>query len=508
MEEGRKMVERKNAGRIARVVGLVAGIVCVCMICLVIGFKLYYSNRWYPNTTINSLDVSGKTFKTSEKMMQDYVDSYQLKIKGRNDGRLVITGKEIGLSVDYKDKLKQMYQEQKKASFLPNFKQEDFEQEIVAVYEQEKLDNIIKAATIVTGDDQYKIVKPQNAYVQYDEKSGHGEIVKEEKGNKLLIKKMLPVVHDAVKNMETKLDLSKDTYDEVYKSPKITSKDKKIQKQYITYNTCLLNWINWDMGDGVIETVTPKEIKDWLYITAKGKVALDDSAMSKWIEPFCLKYKTEGKTRTLTAHNGKKVKVEGGDYGWRLDYDGIMKQVRELIMKTGKQKQQNVENYMNDPSQENEKTLTTNLEPMYSNKAFQKADASGVDWDKKNYSEVDLTAQMVYVYKDGKLAYTAKCVSGLPSDPERATRTGCYYIKDKKEEYVLVGADYETPTKYWVRIMWTGTGYHFLQRSDWSSWSPEIYKTRGSHGCINLQLEDARSIYNLVKLGDAVFIHY
>ena len=230
--------------------------------------------------------------------------------------------------------------------------------------------------------------------------------------------------------------------------------------------------------------------------------------MSKWIEPFCLKYKTEGKTRTLTAHNGKKVKVEGGDYGWRLDYDGIMKQVRELIMKTGKQKQQNVENYMNDPSQENEKTLTTNLEPMYSNKAFQKADASGVDWDTKNYSEVDLTAQMVYVYKDGKLAYTAKCVTGLPSDPERATRTGCYYIKDKKEEYVLVGADYETPTKYWVRIMWTGTGYHFLQRSDWSSWSPEIYKTRGSHGCINLQLEDARSIYNLVKLRDAVFIHY
>ena len=252
MEEGRKMVERKNAGRIAKIVGLVAGIVCVCMICLIVGFKLYYSNRWYPNTTINGLDVSGKTFKTSEKMMQDYVDSYQLEIKGRNDGKLVINGKEIGLSVDYKDKLKQMYQEQKKASFLPNFKQEDFEQEIVAVYEQEKLDNIIKTATIVTGDDQYKIVKPKSAYVQYDEKSGRGEIVKEEKGNKLLIKKMLPVVHDAVKNMETKLDLSKDTYDEVYKSPKITSKDKKIQKQYITYNTCLLNWINWDMGDGIL----------------------------------------------------------------------------------------------------------------------------------------------------------------------------------------------------------------------------------------------------------------
>ena len=129
------------------------------------------------------------------------------------------------------------------------------------------------------------------------------------------------------------------------------------------------------------------------------------------------------------------------------------------------------------------------------------------DWDTSTYTEVDIAAQMVYVFKNGEVVYSAKCVTGLPSDPTRATKTGCWYIKDKKLEYTLVGEDYETPTKNWIRITWTGTGYHYMNRSDWDKWTPELYKTKGSHGCINLQLEDVKTIYGYVKLGDMVFIH-
>ncbi len=507
MEEGRKMIGKKSAKQTTKIVGIVVGIVCVCMVCLIGGFKLYYMNRWYPNTTINGLDMSGKKFAASEQMMQDYISSYQLTITGRDKGKLVISGKQIDLSVDYKDKFNEIYKEQKKASFLPNFKQKDYEQEIVATYSKEKVDEIINNASIVKGDDKYQIVKPKSAYVQYNESDGYGEMIEEEMGNKLVVGQFLPVVYEAIASMDTKLDLTKDAYQDVYKKPKFTSEDEILQTQYNIYNTYLLNWINWDMGDDVTESITPSEIKDWLHISKNGSVELNEEAMSEWIENFCKKYKTEGMTRTFTTHSGKKIQVEGGDYGWRLDYDAIVKQVKKLIKRKGQKRQEKVKAYMADTSQKNKEALTTNLKPIYSNTAFQKDNGSGVDWDTNNYSEVDLTAQMVYVYKDGELAYSTKCVTGLATDPERATRTGCYYIKDKKEEYVLVGEDYETPTKYWVRIMWTGTGYHYLQRSDWSNWSPEIYKTRGSHGCINLQLEDAKSIYDLVKLGDAVFIH-
>ena len=129
------------------------------------------------------------------------------------------------------------------------------------------------------------------------------------------------------------------------------------------------------------------------------------------------------------------------------------------------------------------------------------------DYNTQTYSEVDISEQMVYVFQNGQVVYSAKCVTGLPSDATRSTKTGCWYIKDKKLEYTLTGADYKTPTKYWIRITWTGTGYHYMNRSDWDKWTPDLYKTRGSHGCINLQLEDVKNIYNLVALRDMVFIH-
>ena len=45
------------------------------------------------------------------------------------------------------------------------------------------------------------------------------------------------------------------------------------------------------MGEGVKETITPDDIKDWITINDDGKVNFDKDAMSEWIEEFCLKYK-------------------------------------------------------------------------------------------------------------------------------------------------------------------------------------------------------------------------
>ena len=261
------------------------------------------------------------------------------------------------------------------------------------------------------------------------------------------------------------------------------------------------------MGENKIETLTPEDIKDYLYITSNAKVKVNKDKLSKWIEEFCLKYKTVGKTRDFKTHSGKIIKISGGDYGWRIDYKKTVEQAYQEITKTVDTKI--TEAYQNQKNDTNKKSLSFTLEPIYENTAFKKDYTSFQnDWDTQNYSEIDLTAQKVYVYKNGKLAYSCPCVTGLPSDPTRATRTGVYYIKDKKLEYTLTGDDYVTPTKYWIRIMWTGTGYHFMNRSDWGRWSPSLYKSRGSHGCINLQYSSAQTVYSLVKMRDAVFIHY
>lgn len=56
--------------------------------------------------------------------------------------------------------------------------------------------------------------------------------------------------------------------------------------------------------------------------------------------------------------------------------------------------------YEKDPSKENEQALLTSLKPVYSHKGYRMDYTNKQnDWDTQNYSEVDLSAQEVFVYK-------------------------------------------------------------------------------------------------------------
>lgn len=295
-------------------------------------------------------------------------------------------------------------------------------------YNQDKLEKIINNSVLVNGSDDYKIEESIPDHVEYDEKTQTGKIVEGVNGNKLDIDEFKTIIKEALKDVQTKIDLTdKEAYPDVYEK----STNKNIEKQLSTYNSYLLNWITWDMGEGVTETITPNDIKDWLIIGDSGKVTLDKDEMSEWIEDFCLKYKTVGKTRHFTTHTGQVIEISGGDYGWRLDYDKIVEQVYDII--TEKTDEDLISAYIENKNQENIDKLSTKLEPIYSNKGYKKDYQNFEnDWDTKNYSEIDLTEQRVYVYRDGQLAYSCICVSGLPTEKQdRITRTGVWYIKEK-----------------------------------------------------------------------------
>ena len=69
--------------------------------------------------------------------------------------------------------------------------------------------------------------------------------------------------------------------------------------------------------------------------------------------------------------------------------------------------------YEKDPSKENEQALLTGLKPVYSHKGYRMDYTNKQnDWDTQNYSEVDLSAQEVFVYKKGKLVFSTTCITG------------------------------------------------------------------------------------------------
>mgnify|MGYP001061323483 CR=1 FL=1 len=66
-----------------------------------------------------------------------------------------------------------------------------------------------------------------------------------------------------------------------------------------------------------------------------------------------------------------------------------------------------------------------------------------------SYVEINLTAQHMFLYKDGKLVIDSDFVSGNVSK-NNATPTGAYGVTYTEKNATLRGENYETPVTYWM----------------------------------------------------------
>ncbi len=472
----------------------------------VLGIHIYYMNRWYPNTWIAGRDVSNMTYEESAGLIQRVYDTYSLSIKARNDGFLIIFRDDIDYRVDIQDSLKEQYDKQHDSlPILSLGGKKEVLIDLNAVYDSKSLETLLSQSAIVTGSDSYPVSHPKDAKVVFSQEKKYLVIQKEDLGNTLNSDEFLKAVESALFSGKEEIDLSsEEDYPNVYEKPDVYSTEPELQNKVDACNPVVLRWITWKINDNIEETVEPEQIYRWCAYK-NGKVSFKKKAIEKWVEKTCFKYKTVGVTRTFKNHAGKKISVTGGDYGWQLVYDSMLKQLNNALKKEMDAEKQKA--YMENPESEQKKSLTITKKPKYANTAFQmNTEDKTKDWDTKNFTEISLASQKVYVWRKGKVVFTCKTISGRPVK-DRKTRTGAYYIKEHQPHRVLKGDDYETPVNNWVRIMWTGTGFHAAPWQAWSRWTKNYYKTRGSHGCLNLSVSDSKKIYDLLKYREMVFIY-
>ncbi len=471
--------------------------------CLLYG-RHYYQNRWYWGTYINDMDVSGMTLEESKASMEQKLSGYQLAIKGRDSGNLTLNGQDIDLQVSYQEEFDKLFSTEHNNKFFL-FGGDSYTANYHTSYNEDKLRDIVNHSVLIQGSIDYPIVAPKSASIEYSETRQQYECIPEILGNQINEEELLTLIKDALLQAKDTLPISDSTaYPTVYKSVKVTSDDPDLQNELELRNKTALRFITWTMANGQKEQITPTEISQWITYD-NGVITYKNKAINKWVEDFCLKYKTVGKNRKMKMHNKKVVTVKGGDYGWQIDYGQTLKQVKNALKEKIDKKA--IQAYLDDPSEKNRKKLTFKRKVKYVNTAFQMpADGSGVDWDPQNYTEISLKKQKVFVIRDGKVAFSCKCISGKPV-PDRATKKGAYYVKEHNVSRVLVGENYRTPVTNWVRITWSGTGFHSATWQNWASWSPTRYQTHGSHGCLNLSVADSKKIYDMVKYRELVVIY-
>lgn len=120
-----------------------------------------------------------------------------------------------------------------------------------------------------------------------------------------------------------------------------------------------------------------------------------------------------------------------------------------------------------------------------------------------SYVEINLTAQHLYLYVDGQLVTESDFVSGNVSRGF-ATPDGVYGLTYKTMDATLKGPGYATPVKYWMPF----NGNIGMHDAKWRrQFGGQIYLHNGSHGCINLPVEEAEKIYEQIYKGFPVICY-
>ena len=113
----------------------------------------------------------------------------------------------------------------------------------------------------------------------------------------------------------------------------------------------------------------------------------------------------------------------------------------------------------------------------------------------------------------GAIALETDVVTGLP-DAKHATPAGVYSILYTEPDTKLIGEKdpetgkpiYETYVRYWMPFTYQGHGFH---DADWqTAFGGSRYQSYGSHGCVNMPVDQAGALFNMLSAGTPVVLHY
>ncbi len=474
----------------------VLGIVVILLIGAYIVGYMMTKDSFLPNTYVNGISIGGMNLSEAVQAVESGNTVNKLVLEKLNGETVTIDYSKIDYTYSTNDKLSEISNKENKALWFVNLvKKSTYTISMEGTYSEEKLKDIIDNASFgVTPSKNAKIVMEDDGFVITPEVQG--DIVDTEK----VFKEAIEAINNGVEEINL--------FDaDCYKKPSVVASD--LQEKLEDLNKVFNLEVKLDF-DYTTENINFDVFKDWVTIKKDGSYTVDQESVWEWVNSIRSKYDTLNKTRkfkstlqgtvTIEAKRGADGKFDG-IFGYFLDADKTAEAICDAL----------------------EKGENTTIEPVYWTNGGYTYDTQGkVKRSKKDekevitdisqlktYIEVDLTNQMLWYYKDGKVIHECGIVSGLPTT-ERMTYPGIYQLWMKERNKTMKGrtseGSYESNCSYWNYISQNSIGIH---DATWqSSFGGDRYKYFGSHGCVGISLSDAQYIYENVPLGTVVIMYY
>lgn len=425
--------------------------------------KEYFSDEFGRKTVISNTDVSSMTVDEAIAVMNA---SKGFSVEFSKDG--VVQDIDISAAVTREFSKEEVIQCKESFTF----------QEYL--FGREKDYQVKPAHSVVDGPILREILEqtlPQSttqssdAYINED-----FQLVPEVFGDEIDFDKLIQDITEGI-GTGLKLDYMLEDY---YIQPKYTKESEKIVNIVNEIDAYTNLKIEYQFGDET-EVIDWEKLKKYLkYNAKKVTLTLQTKWVTKFVQDFSKKYNTIGKTRKFKTTKDGTVKILGGTLGWWINQDETEKQLKKLL--------------------KNKKSKT--LEPVYRNVAAQ----HGEDDIGNTYVEVSINRQHLWFYKNGKLKMESDCVSGKLTK-DRKTTVGVHRLYGKQRDRYLgtvAVQGYHTFVNYWMPFN-MGQGFH---DATWrSKFGGNIYKSGGSHGCVNLPFSFAQKLYEQLEVGTPVVVY-
>ena len=451
----------------------------------------YCSTHFMPGTQINGYDCGGLTEEEAEAKFAEAAGDYVLNIRFRGGATEIVHAQEMGFAYKPDGSIGALLQQQDKLVWPKYY----FEDSIYEINPGGEIDDekLTKALQSLPELQEENMEKPENAYIEFqdgnEKEDGKFVIVPETAGTTLDIVQLVAGVGDAAARYSDLVNAEE--IGGAYVEASLKQDDAKIIARCDDLNDLVGASITYELPDGSTMRLNSDVTKDWLVKDDKGKLVKDDNVWDEKLWEFLdqLAYNTNtiGMSRQFQSTLRGTITVSGGDYGYMVnqvtEHDKLLEDFKKQTKETRK--------------------------PDYYIEPYN--DQTENDGIGRTYIEADLSAQHFWCYIDGQLVVESDFVSG-DTTTGHDTPTGVFGIMFMLKDTTLRGVmqsngkyEYETKVGYWMPF-YDGCGFH----DAWwrTAFGGTIYKGDGSHGCINLPVDAAATLYSYCDKNMPVVVYW
>lgn len=442
-----------------------------------VGVSLYYDTGYSFGTWINGHYCTGMSPDEVNELLKSEFSETSLKFDFVGLSYQEILLSDIDYSIDYYDSLNEIYSKREKFKWYKNIFTSDIYKELEPAisYDESKLKLEILKLKIF---EDYGPEAIQYSEIRFSTDYGYSyyEMLTGLLEYDTVLKLSKEVLNDSFcVKVDDSYYVERELSDEIIHNREVWDDIKVYLSTEIIY----------DMGSEEIFIDAPllstfieydsqkKEFKK----NTDGSLYINEKLVLSYIDDICQKYNTYRKSRTYTTYSGEEKQINLSTYGTELNVAAEEKYFLRAV-KEG---------------------ISERHIPAYIHKPFSR----GLNDIGTTFIEVDLTNQILLYVVDNEIYLQCDIVSGKPSAGNATPEVLAYVVKKNKNTY-LRGADYVSFVNFWMPF-YGGNGFHD------ASWQRKFggnrYINYGSHGCINMRYDDAKTLYDKVEVGTPVIVY-